>query len=298
MFRRALAGLTALTLVGLAAPVAAAPVNLLVMGEDADPDTIERHTTVFDRVRDAIADEMRGGDVAVYDETAVTMEFYDQGRVRRPDAELISLARSVQIVPIDAVTSFQIHAAAAPTAYEGISDLRLRISGRVIGVADGQVLGGYEVRFAPGELPMLPLQCDRRCLFDFVGDQAVPIAREVGAALSAQLADLMVDPDASAAPTDPSAPAGCAAARGFTLAFKGFSAEDLARFDLFLAAFQGYARHHPLEDGEVTEVWYETCAAPDRLERNLRAMFEQTGAEVWLEADEDGFAAARLGDVN
>jgi hypothetical protein len=221
------------------------------------------------------------------------MEFYDLGRVRRPDAELISLARSVQIAPIDAVTAFEIHAATVPSVYEGITELRLRITGRVIEIRSGQSLGGYEVSYRPGELPPLPLNCHRDCQIAFVGDQATQIARDVGAALAAQLTGLTQGAEGPATPApDP----GCAdAPNAFTLAFKGFTAQDLARIDAFLTAFQGYAHHRALEtDTARSEIWYETCADADRLERNLRAMFEQTGADVWLEGDQHGFSAAKI----
>lgn len=281
---------------GLAPAPAAADVNLLVMGEDADPDTIERHTPIFDRVLEAISGAMRAHGVAVYDETVVTLDFYDQSRVRRTDAELISLARSVQIVPIDAVTSFEIHAATVPSAYEGITDLRLRIAGRVVAVADGLSLGGYEISYRPGELPMLPLNCDRSCQVSFVGDQAARIAKDVGTALAAQLAAVTQGTAGVTAPAATPAGAGCSADQNaFTLAFTGFDPDDIARFEAYLAAFQGYAHHKPLSaTPERTEIWYETCADPARLARNLEAMFDRTGTEVWLEGDETGFSATRI----
>lgn len=292
MFNLARAALTATALAVAPELAGAEPLNLLVMGEDADPDTIERHTPIFDRVVEAISGELRDAGIAVYDETATTMDFYDLGRVRRPDAELISLARSVQIAPIDAVTAFEIHAATVPSVYEGITELRLRISGRVIEMASGQSLGGYEVSYQPGELPPLPLNCDRDCQVAFVGDHAARVARDVGAALAAQLAGI----GQATAGAMPGNRAGCDdSTNAFTLAFKGFSPEEMARIDAYLAAFQGYANHRPLVGGGArTEVWYETCAGADRLERNLQKMFEQTGAEVWLESDEHGFSAAKI----
>ena len=293
MFNLARATLAAAALALAPGHAAADPLNLLVMGEDADLDTIERHTAIYDRVVQAISGELRARGLVVYDETAVTMEFYDLGRVRRPDAELISLARSVQIAPIDAVTAFEIHAATVPSVYEGLTELRLRITGRVIEIRSGQSLGGYEVSYRPGELPPLPLNCRRNCQIAFVGDQAAQIASDVGAALAAQLTQLTPGTESREVPAaDP----GCGETPNtFTLAFKGFTAQDLARIDAFLTAFQGYAHHRPLVTGSVrSEVWYETCADTERLERNLRAMFEQTGAEVWLEGDEHGFSATKL----
>lgn len=282
--------------IALAPGIAAAQdLNLLVMGEDADPDSIERHTPVFNRVVQAISGELRAAGVAVYDETAVTMEFYDLGRVRRADAELISLARSVQRAPIDAVTAFEIRAATVDSPYEGIKDLRLRISGRVIAVGSGLSLADYEVSYRPGDLPMLPLNCHRACLTEFVGDQAARVARDVGAAIALQLAPL-TRPATTAAP-DPAQSGACGgAAQVFELRFQRFPPEDLARIETYLTVFQGYERHSPVEaDAAGTVFRYESCADAERLEKNLRGMFEQTGLEVWIEADDTGFSATKVG---
>ncbi len=290
------AALTAAALAFAPSLLAADGLNLLVMGQDADLDSVERHSPIFDRVLQAIAGELRARGFEVYDETATTMDFYDQSRVRRSDAELISLARTVQIVPIDAVTAFEIHATTVPSVYDGLTDLRLRITGRVVNVVTGLTLGGYEVSYRPGELPSLPLRCHRDCQIAFVGDQAAVIARDVGAALAAQLAQLSAPTQAGAGP-DPEAGAICdGTPSAFTLTFTGFTPEEMSRIGSFLTLFKGYAQHRPLgNDGNRSEVWYETCADAARLEANLRAVFEQTGMDVWLEADEHEFAAARIG---
>jgi hypothetical protein len=280
----------------IAPGAASADVNLLVMGEDADPDTIERHNPIFDRVVEALVGEMRAAGVSVYDETAVTMEFYDIGRIRRPDAELISLARSVQIVPIDAVTAFEIHAEKVPSPYEGITDLRLRIAGRVIAIADGLSLGGYEVSYGPGDLPMLPLNCDRACQIAFVGDQAAPIARDVGAALAAQLTAVTRGNTGGADAAPPQRTRAAARrTQSFTLAFKGFDPAEITGYEAYLEVFGGYASHSVVTTTpKLTEFRYETCATAEKLADNLRAMFDRSDAEVWLEGDEDGFTAARM----
>lgn len=271
--------------------LAAEPLNLLVMGEDGDPDSIRRHTPVFERVVPAIAGELRAKGFAIYDETAVTMDFYDLSRVNRSDAELISLARTVQLAPIDAVTAFEIQATVEDSIYEGIKELRLRISGRVVNVQTGQSLGGYEVSYAPGDLPPLPLNCHRACLLGFVGDQAAQIAKDVGAELAVQLA---YD---TATPGEPAATNACdGVPNAFTLTFTGFAPAEMTRIDPFLAAFKGYLQHVPLgSDDAKSDYRYETCADAERLERNLRVMFEQGGMEVWIEGEGEAFSVARIG---
>ena len=74
------------------AAVAQQQPNLLIMGEDADLDSVPRNSRIFNRVLRAIEAEMQAEGFAVYDETAVTMGITDPGRVGRTDAELITVA--------------------------------------------------------------------------------------------------------------------------------------------------------------------------------------------------------------
>jgi hypothetical protein len=91
--------------------------NLLIMGEDADLDTVPRNSRIFNRVLRAIEAELQAEGFAVYDETAVSMGITDPARVRRTDAELITVARRVQDAPIDAIIVFQIYASTEENAY-------------------------------------------------------------------------------------------------------------------------------------------------------------------------------------
>jgi len=84
--------------------------NILVMGEDADPDTIPRNNQVFKRVLDALANEMNDEGFDVYDETAVTSGDLAQDRIRRTDGEIIDIARSIKRPPIDVAVIYSIYA--------------------------------------------------------------------------------------------------------------------------------------------------------------------------------------------
>ena len=63
--------------------------NLLIMGEDADKDTIPRGHRAFKRVVAALSSEFIDSGFKVYDEIAITIENFKQGRVRRTNAEII-----------------------------------------------------------------------------------------------------------------------------------------------------------------------------------------------------------------
>ena len=83
-------------------------INILIMGEDADSDTVPRNNRVFKRVLSGLSNELHDEGFNVYDETAVTMDHSTQGRTRRVDQEIIDIARSVKRPLIDVATIFSI----------------------------------------------------------------------------------------------------------------------------------------------------------------------------------------------
>lgn len=77
--------------------------NILIVGDDADVDSVPRHSRIFKRVLDAIAGELHTEGFDVFDEVAITLEDFAQGRSRRSDAEVIDIAKSSSRPPIDIV---------------------------------------------------------------------------------------------------------------------------------------------------------------------------------------------------
>ena len=271
------------------APVSAAEQpNLLIMGEDADQDTVPRNSRIFNRVLNAITSEMQAEGFKVFDEAAVSLNVTDPGRVRRTDAELITIARRIQDMPIDAIAVFQIYASTERSAFADINDLRLRIPGRLINVQTGQALANYEIAYAPGDLPPLPPNCNRDCVLEHVGDQARRIGADVGAVLARQL-DMIAPAGGSetgVSALSSGAPAGseCVGlATAYTLVFRNFDTTEISEIEEYLASFRGYEHHRPLRaSGSEASYWYETCTEAARLNRNLRLMVEHMGVEANL----------------
>jgi hypothetical protein len=304
---RTFATAAALTVAAFAfapAAIAGEQPNLLIMGEDADLDTVPRGSRIFNRVLMAISTELESEGFAVYDETALTMDITNPDRVRRDDAELITIAKRVPTVPIDAVTAFQIYASAADNAHADITDLRIRISGRMLNVNTGKSLGGYEVSYEPGDLPPLPANCNRECVLEFVGDQASRIGSDLGAVLAAKL-DLISPPGGSTTGVITEGAAGTDAAvtgdtctgmtTAYTLSFKGFDPEDLTRIEEYLVAFKGYDHHRPTHtDMRQSDYWYETCSDEARLNRNLRLMIEHMGMDARIAKTQNTFEIEKI----
>ncbi len=271
--------------------------NLLIMGEDADLDTVARNSRIFNRVLRALEAELQAEGFRVYDETAVSMGVTDPMRVRRTDAELITIARRVQDVPIDAIIVFQIYASTEQNPFAAIMDLRVRIPGRILNAQTGQALANYEIAYGPNDLPPLPPNCSRDCVLEHVGDQARRIAADVGAVLARHLDYLSPAAPAAAATLDAAPrPEGCIGlTTAYTLTFRGFETEEITLIEDYLAAFSGYDHHRPMRAGATeTTYWYETCSDTARLNRNLRLMAEHMGVEVRLSMVQNRFEIDKI----
>ena len=294
----------------LAAPAEAqTKPNLVVMGEDADEDSVPRGNRIFQRVIAELSETMNLRGYNVYDETAVAMGFTQANRVRRRDAELIEVARAVQNPPLDVVAVFQIYASASKSAYSDIVRPEVRIPGRLLNVRTGQSLGSFEV--AGLQLPPLPQGCDRECLLERVGGEAKAIAGDVAAALAAKL-DGVIAPrrgadagpalDAGPGAPPPGAIAAAPGAEGcgglpsaYVVKLNGFSAQEVQAAEEYMAAFRCYEHHRPVRAGGASaEYWYETRSDSARLGRNLRLMLEHMSAPGQVQFSGNTFVISRV----
>lgn len=309
-----LAGLAILPILSTVVPAQAGDQpNVMVVGEDADEDTIPRHSRIFNRVLDSLKNRMIEMGFKTYNETALTMDSTDPGRVRRTDAELISVAKSISDVPIDVIIPFQIYASAQDDNYSDIKRLRIRIVGRMIQISTGRDLGNFEVSLPPRGLKPLPRNCNPDCILESVGDAAKPIASEVGTILSRKLDGLSPSTKSSMQAITKPAPLkdttnssdvlkNSAASEGcvglpsaYTIVLNGFDPQDIETIERMLIAFSGYEHHRPVQTRtRYAEYWYETCSDRAKLERNLRSLADQLAGQNRVELSGNRFEIERV----
>lgn len=242
--------------------------NLLIMVQDHDADSVKRDTRVYKRVYDALSDMLNEDGFAVYNETAITLEGYAQGRARRSDAEMIDIARSVNRPPIDVAVFFEIYASARDLDYT--TKVRVRTVGRLFNVRTSQELGNFEIT-SPQEWNAQP-KCSRECILETIGDYAKILGNDVGAVIGEKLA-WMINPEGGAGKSGRTMDDGA-----YTLIFDGFAREEVMRFEEYLVRFSGYQTHRPTySSARRAEYWYESTITPARLDRNLNRMLEETG---------------------
>jgi hypothetical protein len=274
--------------------------NIVVMGEDADEDTVPRGNRIFNRVVRELSETMNVRGYNVYDETAVAMGISQPGRVRRRDAELIDVARGVQTPPVDVVVIFQIYASAQKSMHSDIVRPEVRVPGRLLNVRTGQSLGSFEVTGL--QLSPLPLGCDRECLLERVGAEAKLLAGDLAQALTQKLDGVIgprrADATGGGSPvTDaaPSAGGAVAAAQqvdgcvglptAYVIRVSGFSNAEVQAVEEYMRAFKCYDYHRTVRaSSSQTEYWYESRIDSARLNRNLRLMLEHmnVGAQVTM----------------
>jgi hypothetical protein len=249
--------------------------NVLIMGEDIDRDSIRRGSQAFSRTLNAVATEMQKAGYKVYDETAISLEEFKQGRIFRRNDELIDIAKSVRAAPIDVVVIFSVF----PEIDRRRHTTRLfaSVTGRMVDVNNGRRLGNFteKTRQHRNVAP----ECSRECLVRYFSAIAEDFGHEVGQVLSFKLA----------------AAAGLAGA--YKMEFVDFPLKDITEIEEFLTAFAGYQRHRIItgsSDGRRV-YWYETSSDKARLSRNLRLMLDHIGIEGRTRFDANSFIVTRLG---
>lgn len=237
---------------GLAQPVQAGDLpRLLIMGEDADRDSIPRGSRVFKRVLNQFSNALVDEGFDVLDERA---RLDDTGnRRRRPMEELVDNARDIGA---NVVVLFTIYWDMMDKGYA--KKITSRVEGRLLDVQAGRRLGNFE--FETPNQRRLPNPCKRECVYEAVGKAAATLATDVAAALRDKLAN-RVDR------------AGGGMQVEYKLIFDKFNQDEMLEWDGYLEIFSGYISHRPdpgaMNTANHHEIIYKSTIQSAKLKRNL-----------------------------
>lgn len=264
--RRSAPALAVFLIFAAAAPapaLAAQGANVMIMGEDADRDTVPCNSRVFEAVRRAVVDQLDREGYNVFDETAVTGPNFVSGRCRRANAELIDVLRSVTRPPIDVAVLLRMYASAEELAYT--AKVHARLAGRLLNVRTGQDLGGFEVVSPESWTMRVDCARDRDCLLEDMTRFAAILGNDLGAVLATKLNRLTRGAGSNAACLD----------NAYILVFDGYTTDDVRLAEEYLVAFKDYRDHRPTHvSARRREYWYRSCIDAARLTRNFAEMFK------------------------
>jgi len=292
--------------VSLKAQTAVKRINVIVMSDDADQDTVPRNNRLFNRVVLALQETLNTRGFQIYDEVGATLGALPQARVRRTDAELFEVARAAQ-PPMDVAAVFQIYASVRASTV--LSRPEVRIAGRLLNVRTGQFIAAFEV--GPGiTFDPLPQACtDRECVLERIGDESRRLATDLGRELSSKLEGFagVAAPAVVAAPAAaplapaPVAPAPAVQAEGceglptaFMLVLRDFTPEEVTRIEEMASAFRCVEHIRPVRiSGSQADYWIEARSDNARLNRNLRQMLDFIGARGTVSFSGNRFEVVR-----
>lgn len=264
--------------------------NLLIMGEDFDKDTVPRDSRIFRRVLNSVSNQLGDDGYVVYDETAITLRDFKQGRKRRPDAELIDIAKSITQPPIDILVLYTIYASAEDVEYK--TRIFTRIEGRLLDVRSGRRLGNFEVDSPDSWSTTSP--CTRECILEAVGDASKTLSNDLGTVLSMKLAAVLEggsDSDSQLVVGGGNAPVDI----DYTLIFDEFSRDEMLEVEEYLILFSEYRTHRPTYEGVTrSEIWYRSGLEERVMSRDLHSMLEALGMQAIVQYADGIFKVQRI----
>jgi hypothetical protein len=276
-------------------------INLLVMSDDADRDTVPRNNRVFNRVELALKEYLNTRGFQVYDETGVAMGITEPGRIRRTDAMLYEIARAVP-TPIDAIVVYQIYASVRSEPFTDIRVPEIRIPGRVLNARTGQFIGSFEV--GGFRLPALPLNCQLECVLENVGAQARILASDLGSAIALKLEGFARSnvaspalgkdggPAAGGAPVDGSC---TSLPTDYVVQLREFSPADISRVEMEFVRFGCYQQHRAITATNTSaDYFYRTSSDSARVTRNFRIMLELIGMNAQVTFSQNRITITRV----
>ena len=269
---------------------AADSANLLIMIEDADKNAIARDSRINKRVHASISQQLNHI-VDVYDETSVTLNQFKQGRVRRTDAELLDIARSITRPPIDIVVVLSTYASVNTSEYA--KKARVRVEARLLNAKSGQFLENFEVQ-SPNSWS-IPYACDRQtCMLEEMGDEAKVLGDELGLILAEKLKWLLNGEADDNVNNGRSAPT-VSMFNDYYLEFDGFSAQDVANIEEYLLVFSGYISHRPTQQRHTrTTLLYRSTIGTAKLSRNMLKLLDELNMRATINFEGNSFSLKRI----
>lgn len=261
-------------------------VNLLIMIEDADKDSIPRDSRINRRVHASLSQQLNH--IAdIYDETSITLDTFEQVRVGRTDAELLDIARSITRPPIDILVVFSTYTSVISSDYA--KKARARVEGRLLNAKSGQFLDNFEVK-SPDSWS-IPFTCDRQtCVLEKMGDEAKVLGDELGLILAEKLNWLV-----NAETPERSTAVKTAMVNDYYLEFDGFSAQEVANIEEYLLVFSGYVSHRPTQQRYTrTTLLYRSTIGTANLSRNMLKLMDELTMRATINFEGNNFTLKRI----
>ncbi len=288
-------------------------VNVLVTQEDWDGDSLPRNNRIQIAVLNTLNQTLHSpayqsqlkkygiSGMDVYDESALTVDFYGADRVRRSDEELISLARTINNPEMDVIVPYTFYARAVTDPYTNIVKLQMSLNYRAMSVRDSRWLGGDNLDIDTAGVPFTGCAAglngtaaDPHCVREFVATNGEKLARNAANKLAIQLAGTLgrtLGGSASAGSAGDNNAAISGGSNGtvqldgcgnipttFKIEYIGFEPSQMNNIEAQMNTWK-CALDTDMTDSDFSQITfsYKTRADKARVMRNIRLMLELMG---------------------
>jgi hypothetical protein len=252
--------------------------TVLIMAEDWEDGTIPRHTQVFERVIDALTNQLQQNGFDVVDEIMATGRTHMQRRLERKPEELFQIAKAIKTPPIDAVMVFKIYPEfSADTTTTWMNAV---ITGKLLSVTGNKSLGNFEVTLPEEVATEYNCNKTKKCRLKYMGRIARKLGQQLGAAVSIKLKRASVTRGLGKSSTA-NENNGTGFPKGFQLTFDNFNSKEYNKIEKYLKTFTGYQKIRLVQSTSINHVvWYTTTTEDAKLKHNLRLMLEFMGVDA------------------
>jgi hypothetical protein len=214
-----------------------APMRVVVVGEDSDPNSVSRGSEIYTRVVAELQQSLIRENITVIDEDMIAVRLgfsYNEDRTKQEVIQTLSIANETTDATVH--SRLGVVFAVFPNIQEMsmTRKLTVRVRGQIYDLKTLRALSSFEVS-APETitLPKDPSMCNRLCVEERAGEVSRELARELGAVLSQQL-HFIIEDSAYAGDLTGSAIGGVAAGDGvlesiYTLEFNLMENADVLR---------------------------------------------------------------------
>jgi len=264
--------------------------SLILMGADADEDTIPRGSRPFNEVMDHFINILREeGFDDVYNEAA-SLDDADEADYdsRRPLKQLLFSARQSNADP-DVIILVKIYWDLQNRGYA--RTITGHVSGKLLNIKDGRELGTFHKKSRKAK--KLSKTCRRECMLEALGDMARNLSSDVAVVIRQNLEDYMEGGTSTGRGKGPVA--------NFTLVMEGFNQDDRDALEEMIEDFPRTSglRIKSNEENTSRTQYYKlkTRAGTVKLQRNLRKAIKKIHARGLVELVGNTVTMTKTGKV-
>jgi hypothetical protein len=168
-----------------------APIRVVVVGEDSDPNAVPRNNEIYKRVVAELQQSLLRENITVIDEDMIAVKLgfnFESQRNKQELLQTLSVANETTDATVQSRLGFIFAVFPNVQEMEFTRKVTVRVRGQIYDLKSLQALSSFEVETAEAiTVPKKDSLCNDVCLLEAIGEHSKTLARELGAVLNTKL---------------------------------------------------------------------------------------------------------------